>query len=133
MNTPKSSPFLNQVRTAIRVRHYSIRTEKAYVDWIKRFIHFHDLKHPRDMAEPEVVAFLSDLAVCGNVSESTQNQALNALCFLYKNVLEHPLGELHGAVRAKRSQKLPVVLSQAEVSALLKNLHGVYWLIACLL
>ncbi len=85
------------------------------------------------MGDREVVAFLSDLAVSGNVAESTQNQALNALCFLYKNVLERPLGELTGAVRAKRSQKLPVVLSQSEVSALLKNLDGVYWLIACLL
>ncbi len=133
MTTAKSSPFLNQVRTAIRLRHYSIRTEKTYVDWIRRFIYFHGRKHPKHMGEAEVVAFLSHLAVSGNVAASTQNQALNALCFLYKNVLERPLGELHGAVRAKRPQKLPVVLSQDEVALLVKNLDGVHWLIACLL
>jgi integron integrase len=129
----KSSPFLDQVRTAIRMRHYSIRTEKAYVDWIKRFILFHGRRHPKELGDAEVTAFLSHLAVAGKVSASTQNQALNALCFLYKHVLERPLGELNGAVRAKRSQKLPVVLSSAEIAALLRNLDGVYWLIACLL
>lgn len=129
----KSSPFLDQVRAAIRVRHYSIRTEKAYVDWIRRFIRFHGRRHPKELGEAEVVAFLTHLAVAGRVAASTQNQALNALCFLYKNVLDRPLGELRGAVRAKQSRKLPVVLSHAEIAGLLKNLEGIYWLIACLL
>ncbi|MGH8551973.1 MAG: phage integrase N-terminal SAM-like domain-containing protein [Methylococcales bacterium] len=109
MTTPESSPFLSPLRTAIRVRHYSIPTEMASVDWIKRFIHFNDWKYPTDRGEPEVVAFLSDLAVSGNVPESTRNQALNALCFLYKHGLERGLAELRGAVGVKESKKLPVV------------------------
>jgi integron integrase len=129
----RSSPFLNQVRDAIRVRHYSIRTEEAYLTWVKRYINFHRKRHPRDMGEQEVVEFLTYLAVQRNVSPSTQNQALNALVFLYKAVLDRPLGKIHGAVRAKKKQKLPVVLTPAEIGRLLNNLNGVYWLIGCLL
>ncbi|MGH8499298.1 MAG: site-specific integrase, partial [Methylococcales bacterium] len=112
--------------------YYSFGTKEASVDWIKRLIHLHDAKKPKHRTEPEVVAFLSDLAVSGNLAGSTPNQALNTLCSLYKNGLERRLGEWRGAVRAKSSQKLPVLSSQADVSVLLKNLHGVYWLIASL-
>lgn len=128
-----SSPFLRKVSDAIRVRHYSIRTEQAYIGWIKRFILFHAKRHPEEMAEPEVAAFLTHLAVERKVSPNTQNQALNALVFLYKVVLERPLGEINGAIRAKRPEKLPVVLTIEEVSSILSHFEGVHWLIGCLL
>ncbi len=127
------SPFLEEVKAAIRVRHYSIRTEQAYVDWIKRFIFFHAKRHPREMGEREVGKFLTHLAVDRRVSPGTQNQALNALVFMYRHVLERPLAELHGVVRAKRKQRLPVVLTLQEVRAVLKQLQGVHWLAACLM
>ena len=127
-----SSPFLDSLRDAIRLRHYSIRTEQTYLDWARRFILYHDKRHPKDMGEMEVAAFLTHLAVNRNVSASTQNQALSALVFLYKAVLEKPLGDIHGVVRAKKPQKLPVVLTQKEVQALLRGLAHVHWLIACL-
>jgi len=133
MNNHHSSPFLNSVRQAIRVRHYSIRTEQAYLGWIKRFILFHDKKHPNEMGENEVIAFLTDLAVSGRVAASTQNQAFNALVFLYKVVLKKPLVDVSGVVRAKKPQKLPVVLTQNELRLILKNLNGVHWLVACLM
>lgn len=129
----RSSPFLQQVRDAIRLRHYSIRTERAYLGWIRRFILFHDRRHPREMGAAEVVRFLTHLAVEGRVSPSTQNQALNALVFLYRAVLDRPLGELNGVVRARKRQKLPVVLSRDEVRAVLREMDGAYWLPACLL
>jgi len=127
------SPFLEKVRGVIRVRQYSIRTERAYVDWVKRYICFHEKRHPAEMGEAEVVAFLTHLAVARKVSPSTQNQALNALVFLYRHVLEHPLGELQGAVRAKRAARVPTVLSPQEVARLLSRLRGTHWLVACLL
>jgi integron integrase len=130
--TADPSPFLNRVREAIRVRHYSIRTEEAYVQWIKRFIVFHGKRHPEAMAQIEVATFLSHLAVELDVAASTQNQALNALVFLYSQVLNRPLGECTGIVRAKRPQRLPAVLSLEEIARLLSNLSGVHWLIACL-
>ena len=133
MNEGMQSPFLQKVRAAIRVRHYSIRTEKSYVTWIKRYIQFHKLRHPLEMGANEVGAFLSYLAVNRCVSESTQNQALNALVFMYKAVLDQPLGELSGVVRAKRPQRLPVVLSREEIALVLKHMDGVHWLVACLL
>ena len=120
------SPFLASVRNAIRVRHYSIRTEQAYVAWINRFILFHGKRHPSELGEPDVVSFLSYLAVQRRVAPSTQNQALNA-------VLGRPLDELAGAVRAKRRQRVPVVLTPAEVGRVLCQLDGQHWLIACLL
>ena len=129
---PDTSPFLPSVREAIRLRHLSIRTEEAYVQWIKRFILFHGKRHPAEMGEPEVAAFLSHLAIEGQVTSSTQNQALNALVFLYSKILERPLGECSGIVRAKRPQRLPVVLAPAEVAAILSKLNGIYWLIGCL-
>jgi integron integrase len=124
--------LLDQVRATIRVRHYSIRTETAYVDWIKRFILFHGKRHPREMGMSEVRAFLSYLAVTGEVAASTQNQALNALVYLYKAVLDQPLGEMTGIVRAKKPQRIPVVLTLEEVGHMLRQLDGVYWLIGCL-
>jgi len=127
-----SSPFLQQVAGAIRVRHYSIRTEKSYVDWIRRFINFNAKHHPKDMGEKEVSAFLTHLAVNRNVAAATQNQALNALVFLYREVLERPLSNLHGIVRAKKPQRLPVVLTRNEVAKILSQLDGAYWLIGCL-
>ena len=127
-----TSPFLTRVREAIRVRHFSIRTEEAYVHWVKRFILCHGKRHPDSMGDAEVAAFLTHLAVEGNVAASTQNQALNALVFLYRNVMQQPLGDLSSLVRAKRPQRLPAVLSMQEVGRLLRQLEGVYWLIACL-
>ncbi len=129
----RSSPFLDKVRAAIRVRHYSIRTEQAYVDWIRRFILFHGKRHPERMGEREVAEFLTYLAVKRNVAPSTQNQALNALSFLYKAVLGRSLETMHGVTRAKKPTRLPVVLTQDEVRALLSQLEGVHWLCACLL
>ena len=127
------SPFLDQVRNSIRTRHYSIRTEKAYVGWIRRYILFHKKRHPKDLAEEHVAAFLTHLAVNRHVSPSTQNQALNALVFLYKQIIGRPLGDILGAVRAKRPQRLPTVLTQNEVRRLFREIDGVYWLPTCLL
>ncbi len=129
----QQSPFLEQIRHAIRVRHYSIRTEQADVEWTKRFILFHNKRHPRDMGEAEVCSFLAHLAVDRNVAASTQNQALNAFVFTYKMVLNRPLGEIIGVVRAKKPQKLPVVLTQLEVKQALSVLNGHHWLACCLL
>jgi integron integrase len=131
--TSYSSPLLNQIAQAIRVRHYSIRTEKSYIDWIKRFIYFHHRRHPKEMGEAEVAAFLTHLAVDRNVAAATQNQSLNALVFLYKVVLDRPLQDhIQGIVRAKKPKRLPVVLTKKEVANLLSNLNGVYWLLGCL-
>src|SRR5690606_26724286 len=104
----------DQFRNAIRVRHYSIRTEKTYWYWIRYFIRFHKLKHPLTMAEQDVSAFLTWLATERDVAAATQNQALNALVFLYRHVLEAPLGEIKNISRAKRPAKLPSVLSHEE-------------------
>ena len=128
-----SSPFIQKVADAIRTRHYSLRTEQTYTDWVKRFILFHGKRHPMDMGEQEVAEFLTYLAVRRNVAASTQNQALNALVFLYREVLDRPLSEnIRGIVRAKRPKRLPVVLTVKEVSAILSQLRGTQWLIACL-
>ena len=127
------SPFLETIRRAIQLRHYSIRTEQAYLGWIKRFILFHDKRHPETMAEIEVAAFLSYLASDLKVAASTQNQALNALVFMYKNVLESPLKKMTNIVSSKRPKNLPVVLQPSEVGALLKQLQGIHWLAACLM
>jgi len=118
------SPFLRSVREAIRVRHFSIRTEEAYVYWVRRFVVFHGKRHPADMGEAEVARFLTHLAVEDNVASATQNQALNALVFLYRNVLNRPLGACTGVVRAKRPERMPVVLTPAEVASVLQKLRG---------
>ncbi len=125
--------LLDQIREAIRIRHYSLRTEKAYVQWTKRFIFFHGKRHPLEMSEAEIAQFLSSLASEGHVSASTQNQALNALLFLYREVLEKPIGYINGVVRAKRPTRLPVVLTRQEVRAILGALSGPEWLMAMLL
>lgn len=133
-NRPLQKPkLLDQVRQHLRVLHYSIRTEDAYVNWIRRFILFHNKRHPIEMSEPEVEAFLTHLAVEGQVAASTQNQALAALLFLYNVVLERPLKERIDASRAKRPDRIPVVLSRDEVRAVLSHLTGNHHLMASLL
>jgi integrase len=116
--------LLDQVREVMRIKHYSIRTEQTYIQWMKRFIFFHGKRHPREMGAPEVSAFLSDLAVRGNVAASTQNQALNSLVFLYQEVLGIELGDFSEFMRAKRSTRLPVVLTVEEVKRILAGMTG---------
>jgi integron integrase len=125
--------LLDRVRAAIRLRHYSPRTEKAYVGWTRRFVLFHGKRHPDGMAADEVTRFLSHLAVEGKVSASTQNQALSALLFLYRDVLGRELSWMDEIVRARRPSRLPVVLARGEVAALLRELEGVEKLMASLL
>jgi integron integrase len=120
--------LLDQVRDAIRLKHYSYRTEQSYVGWIRRYILFHSKQHPKDMGGAEVEAFLTHLAVERHVSASTQNQAFSALLFLYRNVLHQDLGALD-AVRAKRSNYLPTVLTKGEVRSVLENISGVHGLV----
>lgn len=127
------SPFLDKVREILRVHHYSIRTEEVYIQWIKRYIYFHNKRHPSEMGEREISAFLSHLATDKHVSASTQNQALSALLFLYKKALNMNLEWLDDVVRAKRPKYLPVVLSKAEVRDVLETMHGVNALVARLL
>jgi len=129
----RSPRLLDRVRDAIRVRHYSIRTEQAYTDWIRRFILFHGKRHPREMGKVEVEAFLTHLAVSGNVAAPTQNQALSAILFLYKQVLGQELGWMENVVRAKKPAKLPVVFTREEVRAIMARLDGVRWIMAMLL
>ncbi|MBA4285791.1 MAG: integron integrase [Xanthomonadaceae bacterium] len=117
--------LLDQVRDAIRVRHYSYKTEESYLGWIRRYILFHGKRHPRELGSAEVTAFLSDLATRGQVAASTQNQALAALLFLYRHVLELDLPWLNEVVRAKRPQRLPTVLTQEEVRRVLALVDGV--------
>lgn len=130
---PEEPRLLDQVRARIRTKHYSPRTEKAYVHWIKRYIYFTGKRHPRELGAAEVSGFLSYLATERNVAAATQNQALSALLFLYSQVLELDLPWLEGMVRAKRPVRLPVVLSESEVRALLAELEGTRWLMASLL
>jgi integrase len=125
--------LLERVRHRIRTRGYSPRTESAYVDWIRRFIIFHDRRHPSQMAEREIAAFLGHLAGEARVSPSTQNQALSAILFLYRHVLGQPIGYVEGVVRAKERRRLPVVLSETEIRAVLGQLHGISLLCATLL
>jgi integron integrase len=125
--------LLDQVRATIRRKHYSIRTEDTYVHWIKRYIFFHNKRHPAEMAEPEIEQFLSHLAVQLKVAASTQNQALNALVFLYREVLGKQIGVMQNLERAKQPQRLPVVLTETEVRAVLTQLEGRHWLMASLL
>ena len=132
-STPPPPKLLDQVRDRIRVKHYSIRTETQYLQWIRRFILFHDKRHPRDMGAAEVEAFLTHLAVEGRVAASTQNQALSALLFLYREVLGINLPWLDGVVRAKLPQRLPVVLTRQEVGGLLDRMSGLHGMMARLL
>ncbi len=107
--------LLDQVRRACRTKHLSLSTEQAYVGWTRRYVRYHGLRHPHELTEADVQAFLSYLAAERGVAASTQNQAFSALLFLYANVLRRPLGDLGAVVRAKRPKRLPVVLSRAEV------------------
>jgi len=125
--------LLDRVRAKIRMRHYSLRTEQAYVQWIRRFIRFHGLRHPREMGADEVRAFLEHLAIEGRVASATQNQALNALGFLYRDVLDLELPALGAIERASKPKRLPVVLSRGEVARLLAELRGRHRLMASLL
>jgi integrase len=131
--TPRPPRLLDRVREAVRTRHYSRRTENAYVHWIRRFIFFHDKRHPAEMGAAEVTAFLTSLAVQDKVAASTQNQALCALLFLYREVIGVELPRLEDVVRAKRPQYLPVVLSRDETRAVLQRLNGVPKIMALLL
>ncbi len=132
--TASTAPrLLDQIRDAIRVRHFSIRTESAYVDWARRYILFHHKRHPADMGGAEVTAFLTYLAVQRNVAPSTQNQAKSALLFLYRVVLQFDLPWMDEIVAAKEKRRLPVVLTQSEVRSLLHELSGTMGLVASLL
>jgi integron integrase len=132
--TPAAKPkLLDQVREAIRSRHYSPKTEESYVHWIKRFIFFHNKRHPAEMGEKEIAQFLSSLANELHVSASTQNQALNSILFLYRQVLRKEIGYVNGFIRAKRPHRLPVVLTRQEVKSILGVLDNSEWLMAMLL
>lgn len=135
MEGPEGQPprLLEQMRDSLRVRHYSLRTEEAYLDWTRRFILFHDKRHPKEIDAAEVQAFLTHLAVERNVSPSTQNQAKAALLYLYRDVLHFDLPWLSEVIQAKRNARLPVVLTQSEVRTLLGQMDGVMGLVARLL
>jgi integron integrase len=132
-SNPTEPKLLVRLRNTRRIRHYSIRTEQAYVDWVRRFVHFHRLRHPADMGAKEVEAFLTYLAVQRRVAATTQNQAKSALLFLYRAVLGIELPWLNEVERAKPSKRLPVVLTEGEVDALLARMSGIQGLIARLL
>ncbi len=130
---PRDRKLLDQVRDAIRTKHYSYRTEQAYVEWIKRFILFHGKKHPKDMGAPEVQSYITYLAVERNIASSTQNQALSALAFLYKYVLHKDLALETDLVRPSRPQRLPTVLSHREAMFVISKMSGVSQLMTKLL
>ena len=125
--------LLDKVREVIRFKHYSIRTEQAYIDWIKRYIYFHDKQHPNTLGEQHITAFLTHLAVKRKVASSTQNQALCALAFLYREVLKKDLEEFTEITWAKRPEKLPVVFTREEVKQVLIQLNGANWLMGQIL
>ena len=128
-----ASRLMDELRDAIRSRHYSPRTEKTYCQWVRRYIRFHKLRHPAEMTEPEINEFLTHLAVEEKVSASTQNQALAAILFLYRHVIFYELGDLGDIVRARKPEHLPVVLTQDEVRRVLAQMEGTEWLMASLL
>jgi len=130
---PPKPKLLDQVREAIRTRHYSPKTEESYVHWIKRFIFFHKKRHPAEMGEKEIAQFLSSLASELHVSAATQNQALNGVLFLYREVLRKEIGYVDGVIRAKRPHRLPVVLTRQEVKSILVALGQSDWLMVMLL
>lgn len=127
------SPLLSALREAIRVRHYSIRTERAYVGWVKRFIRFHGYRHPEELGSADISRFLTWLATDRHVSASTQSQALSALLFLYAQVLNRPLNDLADMERARKPKHLPSVFTEEEVIRVLAELDGHHWLMAALL
>ena len=125
--------LIDDVREALRLRHYSARTEEAYAGWVRRFILFHNKRHPREMGAAEVRRFLSHLALDGQVSASTQNQALSGVLFLYRNVLHIAIGSIENVPRARTPIHVPVVLSRDEVARIMKHVDGVAWIIVALL
>src|SRR6266508_2614718 len=127
--------LLDEVRTVLRLQHYSMHTERSYVEWIRRCVRFHGMRSREDLfpAEPKIEAFLTDLAVHGNVAAATQNQAMNALVFLYKRVLNHPLEDRINAIRADKKVNVPVVMTREEVAAIIALLDGTPQLVAKLL
>jgi len=125
--------LLEQIRNRIRLQHKSLRTEEAYIYWIKRFIYFHQKKHPSTLGAKEVEQFLTSLAVDDEVSASTQNQAFNALCYLYSDILRIDLGDLGQVVRSDKPRRLPTVFTKQEVEQILHHLHGTAWLEGSLL
>lgn len=129
----RSPRLLDKVRNVIRCKHYSIRTEQSYVDWIKRYIYFHKKQHPKDMGETHISDFLTHLAVDKKVASSTQNQALCALVFLYREVIKKEIGDFGSLIRAKKPQKLPVVFTREEVKQILLQLSGANWLMGQLI
>ena len=133
MDAPVTPRLLDQLRDKIRSRHYSLRTEQAYIDWIKRFIYFHGKRHPSELGAPEVEQFLTHLAVAHNVAAATQNQAKSALLFVYREVLGVELPWLKDVTQAKTPTRLPVVLTRGEVARVLSHLEGVHHLIGSLL
>lgn len=133
-SSSQSKPKLLQVlQSKLRLGHYSLRTVQAYSGWVRRYVRFHGFRHPRELGEAEVAAFLNDLAERRRVAASTQAQALSALLFLYREALGQPLGDLGRLVRARPPDRLPVVLSRGEVALVLGELQGVYWLVGMLL
>ena len=133
MATRTKPKLLDQLSEALRSRHYSRRTEQTYCMWVKRFIYFHHIRHPAEMGEPEINAFLTHLAVQEKVSASTQNQALSAILFLYRHVIGREVGDLGEVIRARKPTRLPVVMTREEVKAVLANLTGDKWLMASLM
>jgi integron integrase len=132
-NHKKPRKLLDQVRDVMRLKHYAFRTEHTYISWIKRFILFYDKRDPKDMGVPEVEAFLTWLAVEKTVSKSTQNQAFNALIFLYREVLKQPLDGRINAVMSSKKQRLPIVMSKEETQRVLSGMSGTTQLMAKLL
>ena len=129
----QSPQLVDRIRQVIRRKHYSYRTEQSYLHWMKRYIRFHDKRHPNEMAESEIAAFLTHLAVDRKVSASTQNQALSALLFLYRQVLGRDVALIEGVTRAKSRSTLPVVLTRDELRSLLQRIQGREWLMASLM
>src|ERR1700727_1839020 len=130
---PERRGLFEVAREKIRTRHLAFRTEQAYLQWMRRYVKFHGRRHPREMGRVEVEAFLSHLAVDAGVAASTQNQALQALLFLYRQVLDIELPWLGNVTRASRAKRLPVVLTPSEVRSVLAQLEGAIWLVANLL
>jgi len=130
---PKPGKLLDQVREVMRYHHYAIRTEQTYVKWISDYIRFNGTRHPREMGKPEIERFLSHLAVNRNMAPSTQNQALNAILFLYKHVIDMPLNDYIDATRSKKRKRLPTVLNQSEISQFFQHISGTNELMAKLL
>lgn len=133
MNTSQPPRLLDQVRHAIRLKHYSLKTEKSYIHYIRDYILFHNKQHPKDMGAEEIRAYLTHLAVQQNVAASTQNVALSALLFLYRHVLQIELPYIDGIERAKTPERVPVVFTRSEVKAILSQLDGMHHLVASLL